>query len=63
MLMGLSDDNENPDEGYTILFGIWVWSHTSTRNPDPISMRYLDNGDDKWGEASEALDNKRLEAQ
>ena len=45
--MGLSHDSENPDEGYIVLFGILVWSHTFTRDSDSISMRRLDNGDDK----------------
>ena len=52
--MGLSHDGENPDEGYTILFGVQVRSRTSTRDLDPISTRRLDNGDDKQGEASTA---------
>ena len=69
MLVGLSHNRKNPDESYTILFGVWVWSRTPTRNLDPISVRYLDNGDDKWGEASTAIlgggamDDKRLQAQ
>ena len=67
--MGLSHDNENPDEGYIILFGIQVWSHTFTRNSAPISMCCLDNGDDKKEKHQlglqelEALDDKRLQAQ
>jgi len=50
--MGLSHDGLNPDKRYTIFFGIWVWSYTPIRNSDPISTCRLDNGDDKWGEAS-----------
>jgi len=69
MLMGLSHDGSNPDEGYTFLLGVWVWSCTPIRNLNSISTCRLDSRDDKWGEASTAtlrtggFDNKRLQAQ
>jgi len=47
MLIGLSHDSKNPDESYTIFFSIRVRNITSTRNLDPIFMRFRDNGDDK----------------
>jgi len=67
--MGLSHNSENPDESYTILFGIRVWGRTPTRNSDPISTHCLDDGDDKlekhrpWLQELEALDDKHLQAQ
>ena len=69
MLIGLSHNNEDSDERYTVLFVIWMWSHTPTRNPNPISTHGLDSRDEKWGEAftstprAEALDDKCLQAQ
>jgi len=66
--MGLSHDDSNPDESHTIFFGVWMWSRTPIRNPDPISTCALttEMTNEKYRlrlQELEALDDKRLQAQ
>jgi len=45
--VGLSHNSENPNNIYTVLFGLGMLSHTPTRNLNSISARYFDNRDDR----------------
>ena len=69
MLIGLSHDSENPDEGYTVLFRIRVWSRTFLEIQIPslrIALTTEMTNEEKHRlrlQELEALDDKRLQAQ
>jgi len=49
MPLGLSHNGENPNKGYTIFLGVWIWSYTFIGDSNSISVYCLSDRDDEQG--------------